>query len=623
MKNVLKLIAAAWLMICNVGAAEAQWEHRPAHVDYGKLFPRGHILDVELENLSVSALAYLQSLVVTQNISSATITTGSGTVTNTLTAGTVSATTVTGAVVNAGTLNIGGTNAATIITNIVQANAPADHEHAADDTTSGTFPLARLPVAADGESSATKVVRADDSRLSGGGAAQTPWTQNIDGGGYDLTGVNNFSAASAFFEFFSVNVLDLTNALAVPSGGTGRTNYTAGAVPIGNGTNVMGEILVQNTSVDDWSANTNLATKAAINAKLAGIEAGDGFAGITGSGSTTNNDDFTTLYSYTFAATNRAAQLNAHVLGAGPTNVYAFNVAAVVQNVAGTAAIVGTNNTYIIPAAGTNITAYWDVSSDTARLRVRGTASENVNWVATNILVNVVTNGAAYVAEESPLLDGLVSHWKLNEASGTRADSHGANNLTDVNTVTAVAGKIGDAGDFVAANSEKLTLAHNADISTGDIDFAFSGWFYRDSGGANRRIFGKGNDGATTTEYELYWNSGNNKMTWVVFSGGTTAVGTVHSTETINTSTWYFFVVWHDAANNTVSISINNGTPAEAATTGSPAAAATANFSIGAKGVTGYWDGLIDSVSFWKRIPTADERTELYNAGAGIDYEAF
>lgn len=117
--------------------------------------------------------------------------------------------------------------------------------------------------------------------------------------------------------------------------------------------------------------------------------------GITGSGSTTNNDDFVTLYTYTFPETNLTAQLNAMVMGAGPTNIYGFDVSAVVKNVAGTAAIVGTNNNYIIPAAGTNITAYWDVTSNTARLRARGTASENINWVGTNILINVVTNGLA------------------------------------------------------------------------------------------------------------------------------------------------------------------------------------------------------------------------------------
>lgn len=127
-----------------------------------------------------------------------------------------------------------------------------------------------------------------------------------------------------------------------------------------------------------------------------------GTAGITGSGSTTNNDDFVTLYTYTFPSTNQSGQLNAMVLGAGPTNVYGFNVAAVVKNISGTATIVGTNNTYIIPNAGTNITAYWDVSTSNAVLKVRGYQNENVNWVATNILVNLVTNGIAAVDTFSP-----------------------------------------------------------------------------------------------------------------------------------------------------------------------------------------------------------------------------
>jgi hypothetical protein len=43
---------------------------------------------------------------------------------------------------------------------------PSAHVHAAADITSGVFPIARLPVAASGVSSATDVVRADDTRLS-------------------------------------------------------------------------------------------------------------------------------------------------------------------------------------------------------------------------------------------------------------------------------------------------------------------------------------------------------------------------------------------------------------------------------------------------------------------------
>lgn len=48
----------------------------------------------------------------------------------------------------------------------LDSKAAASHTHAASDTTTGTFDIARLPIAASGVSNATTVVRADDSRLS-------------------------------------------------------------------------------------------------------------------------------------------------------------------------------------------------------------------------------------------------------------------------------------------------------------------------------------------------------------------------------------------------------------------------------------------------------------------------
>lgn len=52
----------------------------------------------------------------------------------------------------------------------------------------------------------------------------------------------------------------------------------------------------------------------------------------------------------------------------------------------------------------------------------------------------------------SPLLTSLIAHWKLDEASGTRNDSHGTNHLTDNNTVTTATAKLGtNAAQFTAA----------------------------------------------------------------------------------------------------------------------------------------------------------------------------
>lgn len=54
---------------------------------------------------------------------------------------------------------------------LTDARTPTAHGHAAADTTSGTFDLARLPVAPSGTANETQIVRADDSRLSN---ARTP-----------------------------------------------------------------------------------------------------------------------------------------------------------------------------------------------------------------------------------------------------------------------------------------------------------------------------------------------------------------------------------------------------------------------------------------------------------------
>jgi hypothetical protein len=46
------------------------------------------------------------------------------------------------------------------------------------------------------------------------------------------------------------------------------------------------------------------------------------------------------------------------------------------------------------------------------------------------------------------LLTGLVSYWKLDEASGDALDAHASNDGADVNTVGSGTGKIGNARSF-------------------------------------------------------------------------------------------------------------------------------------------------------------------------------
>ena len=222
----------------------------------------------------------------------------------------------------------------------------------------------------------------------------------------------------------------------------------------------------------------------------------------------------------------------------------------------------------------------------------------------------------------SSLLTSLVGYWKLDEASGTRNDSHGSNHLTDNNTVTQATGKQGNAAQFTRANSESLSITDNAALSTGDIDFTIAAWVYLDSKpGAGMTVASK--DASGQREFALDWLNTSDAFRFFITNNAGTFRIIPDSIGAKSASTWYFLVGWHDAAANTVNIQINNGTIYSLATSGTAPTDTTSDFRIGASGVAGfegYFDGRIDEVGYWKRVLTSDEKTALYNGGSGTTY---
>ena len=214
-------------------------------------------------------------------------------------------------------------------------------------------------------------------------------------------------------------------------------------------------------------------------------------------------------------------------------------------------------------------------------------------------------------------LEGLIAYWKLDEASGVRIDSHGANNLSDNNTVTQAAGKLGNAAKFTAANSEYLSHADNADLSMGaGVRMTITAWVYLDSRtGTEETIAGKRDIGSL--EYSLRVDA-SNQFSFFVSSNGSTA--SVVTADASVLSTWYFVVAWYDGTN--INLQINNGTVHSTAFS-TDVFNGTSTFRIGNYdngSPTEMWDGRIDSVSLWKRVLTPSERTAIYNAGDGLDY---
>lgn len=217
------------------------------------------------------------------------------------------------------------------------------------------------------------------------------------------------------------------------------------------------------------------------------------------------------------------------------------------------------------------------------------------------------------------LTDDLISYWKLDEASGNRADSHGSNTLTDNNTVLAAAGKINDAADFESTNSEYLSIADNASLSREGKSFSVTGWFNNESGGPY--IMHKvGSFPNFEFAIRLAFNGAGNFLALELWDNGG-SLDTVYATTfgALSTSTWYFFWCAVDLTNSLLKISINDGTVDTAAITRS-ISAGTAAFEIGDYRQSNFHDGLIDEVGLWDRVLTSGEITQLYNSGNGLAY---
>lgn len=221
------------------------------------------------------------------------------------------------------------------------------------------------------------------------------------------------------------------------------------------------------------------------------------------------------------------------------------------------------------------------------------------------------------------LSSGLMDYWRMWEASGNRESTMGRNTLTDNNTVTGNPGLVLNAAQFTRANSERLSLASNADVTAGDISFTVACWAYLDSKPAGL-MFMLNKDGTTAgqREYALFWNNATDRFNFNVYTATDSAKAALANTLGAPAlATWYFITCWHDAAADTVNIEVNMGGVDSTATTAALQAASTAEFAIGARsGGTLFFDGRICEATKWNRVLMKQERWWLYNNGLGRSY---
>lgn len=222
------------------------------------------------------------------------------------------------------------------------------------------------------------------------------------------------------------------------------------------------------------------------------------------------------------------------------------------------------------------------------------------------------------------LYSNLISYWPLHEATLNRADLIGSNNaLAPIAVPTGAAGIVENSTVFASASSQRLDIASNATLQTGNIDFTFAFWGLLTSKPAALMAFIiKYNATAGNFEYEIYWDNAADRFKAAICRAtDSSQIVTANTFGAPSTATWYFITVWYDTSNLGLNISINNGVPDTLTLGGVPQAAGTANFSMGGNAVASqYLNGQMCEVGRWNRVLTQQERTWLYNNGQGRTY---
>ncbi len=226
-------------------------------------------------------------------------------------------------------------------------------------------------------------------------------------------------------------------------------------------------------------------------------------------------------------------------------------------------------------------------------------------------------------------LTGLVSYWKLDEVSGSRADSYGSNTLTDNNTVTSNPGQGGNLGtvaaQFTAANSEYLSAIDNAGLSP-TAAASVQAWVYLDTLANNTNVVASHWLFATAGGWVFNIQSVDMRS-FVADSptdGGSNVVdcnnGTLNAT-----ATWYLVHWVYDgslSAANRVQFYINGSAQSMSVIAGTIPAVLqdpAAIFALGQwPGLGRFYNGRMQEVGFWNVALSAGEVSDLWNGGAGL-----
>jgi hypothetical protein len=220
----------------------------------------------------------------------------------------------------------------------------------------------------------------------------------------------------------------------------------------------------------------------------------------------------------------------------------------------------------------------------------------------------------------SSLLRNLTSYWKMNEASvGTRVDSRGTQNLTDVNgnviynTGSGILANVNAA--FVPYVASKALQASSTPYLA-NASFTLSGWvdWAATVGGPQIAKWGTGH------EYMLWDQNGSSPIKWQAVEAGSLSTKVLNVT--LSSGAWTYVTVGYDDTNKQLFAYVNavsQGTTSCNGVNTTSEILTFGNFSvIGTSDQSEFQDW-----GFWRRVLTPAEVTRLYNGGSGLAYNHF
>ena len=231
-------------------------------------------------------------------------------------------------------------------------------------------------------------------------------------------------------------------------------------------------------------------------------------------------------------------------------------------------------------------------------------------------------------------MDKLVAYYKFDNDSGAltnqaaavgSSDSNGVDFTNNSGVTLDVTGLIDKGYDYDSTDGQSYDGGASTDwefmYNTTSGVFSFVGWVKPNATGQGNRYVWENSDGENGTGTGLSLAS-DGKVNWFLSKSDNTD-DTIRTPigSNPNTTAWRMFFVSWDSSDGSVQMSINNGTKTTGTTSmsgNSGTSDTRMNFGSARSSPVLMLDAICDEWSFWNRVLTDDEVTELYNDGDGL-----